>query len=183
MRMGWGGGLHGQPARRSSTPCYAPAMAASCLLRSVSRSSSQVVVMSLGDLVVFAQPRSIAAIRRCAHLRAALARAPWCEIMIPHHRLTLHCSPPPMRYSNEAAGVHSRSIGRSQLATGTGPAAREGPSYCRCYPWYPDSGDHRNQQSILPSVFPRTSSVRVYRGTQPDRGAIFPRTTDGGDGT
>src|SRR5215813_5179638 len=45
--MGWGGGLHGQPARRRSSPCYAPA-AASCLLRSVSRSNSQVVVMSLG---------------------------------------------------------------------------------------------------------------------------------------
>jgi hypothetical protein len=79
---------------------------------------------------------------------------------------------------------HSRSVGRSQLATGTGPAAREGPSYCHCYACFPNSGDHRNQQfSRLASVFPRTSSVRVYRGTQPDRGAIFRRATDGGVGT
>src|SRR5262249_17030535 len=76
------------------------------------------------------------------------------------------------------------SAGRSQLATGTGPAAREGPSYCHGYASSPDSGDNRNQQSsILSSVFPRTSSVGVYRGTQPDRGAISRRATDGGVGT
>src|SRR5215510_7998192 len=65
--MGWGGGLHAQRARRRSTPCYAPAMAASCLLRSVSRASSEVVVMSLGG-----PERSTSAVQRVRLLSGPL---------------------------------------------------------------------------------------------------------------